>query len=290
MYINTKDIIKKFNIHPVKSLGQNFLIDQGIVERIVDAAEIKSGDLVMEIGPGLGGMTAELAARAGMVAAVEIDRRLIPVLSDNLKSFSNVLILNKDIMKADVNADILESAELKLSGFKPAGFKVVANLPYYITTPVVMKMLEDEISADLMVFMVQKEVAERITAGPGGKEYGALSVAVQYYSRPSKVLDVPPHCFIPQPDVNSSVVKLDIYKSPPVPLQNKELFFKVVRASFGQRRKTLVNALHNSGLFNAGKDKIKDALKNIGIEENQRGETLTILQFAELSNFIFTNI
>lgn len=290
MNINTKDSIKKFNIRPTKSLGQNFLTDNNIIKRIVETADVNSNDLVIEIGPGLGGMTSELAARAGMVIAVEIDKHLIPVLNENLRDFTNVLILNKDILKVDINTDILEMSGLKKSGFKPTGFKVVANLPYYITTPVIMKLLEGDLFADLMVFMVQKEVGDRIAAKPGGKEYGALSVAVQYYSKPSKAFDVPPQCFIPKPDVDSSVVKFDIYKTPPVPLQNKELFFKIVRASFGQRRKTLVNALYNSGYFNADKDKIKDILKNVGIGENQRGETLTIMQFAELSNFIFKNL
>jgi 16S rRNA (adenine1518-N6/adenine1519-N6)-dimethyltransferase len=289
MNISTKDAIKKFNIRPSKSLGQNFLTDNNIIKRIVDAADVNDNDLVIEIGPGLGGMTSELAARAGRVMAVEIDKHLIPVLNENLKNFTNVHILNKDILKVDINADLLELPELKQTGFKPSGFKVIANLPYYITTPVIMKLLEGEIFADMMVFMVQKEVADRIAAKPGGKEYGALSVAVQYYSKPAKVFDVPPQCFIPQPGVDSSVVKFDILKTPPVPLEDKELFFRIVRASFGQRRKTLVNALYNSGYFNADKDKIKDFLRNVGIGENQRGETLTIMQFAELSNFIFKN-
>ena len=287
MVINTKEIIKKFNIRPTKSLGQNFLTDSNIIKRIADAAEVGAGDLVIEIGPGLGSMTAELASRAGNVIAVEIDKRLIPVLQENLKCYENVHILNKDIMKVDIR-DLLRMPELEQACRSHSSIKVVANLPYYITTPIIMKLLEHDAIADIMVFMVQSEVADRIAAKPGGKEYGALSVAVQYYSKPIKVFDVPPHYFIPKPDVDSSVVKFDIFKTPPVPLLDKVLFFKVVRASFAQRRKTLVNALYNSGLFNVDKDTIKDMLKNIGIEENQRGETLTIMQFAELSNFIYS--
>ena len=279
---DTKASIKKFNIRPTKSLGQNFLTDANVISRIVDAAEVEGGDLVIEVGPGLGSMTVELAARAGMVVAVEIDRRLIPVLQENLKAFPNVRILNKDIMEVDISADILEMAEL--AGFKPESVKIVANLPYYITTPVVMKLLEQELPVACMVFMVQTEVADRMAAGPGGKEYGALSVAVQFYSKPRRMFNVSPHCFIPQPGVESSVIRLDVFKIPPVDVLDRGIFFKTVRAAFGQRRKTLVNALYNSGHFNRSKDEIKEILKAAGIEEHQRGETLTIMQFSQLSN------
>jgi len=286
--------LKKFDIRPAKSLGQNFLTDVSIIRRIVDVAGIKSSDAVLEIGPGLGNMTAELASRAGMVVAVEIDKRLIPVLKDNLKDFENVHILNRDIMKFDICSDMpglthmQDYTDWAGIGFKPAPFKIVANLPYYITTPIIMGLLEKNISdsVDLMVFMVQSEVADRIVARPGGKEYGALSVAVQYFSQPARIFDVPPQCFVPQPGVVSTVVRFDVRKAPPVSLLDKELFFKTVRASFGQRRKMLVNALYNSGYFSIGKEDIKEILRNIGIGEHQRGETLSIMQFAELANCI----
>lgn len=286
MGIDTKGVMKKFNIRPSKSLGQNFLTDDSVIRRIADAAGIVNTDLVLEIGPGLGSMTAELASRAGYVVAVELDRRLIPALEENLKGFGNIGILNRDILELDIQKDVREIPETGKTGFKPEALKIVANLPYYITTPVIMKLLENDVSADRMVFMVQSEVADRMAAKPGGKDYGALSVAVQYYSRPGKVFEVPPHCFIPQPGVNSTVVRLDIFKTPPVELLDRELFFRTVKAAFGQRRKTLVNALYNSGYFNAGKEEFKQILAAMGIGENQRGETLSITQFAGLSNFI----
>lgn len=287
MIIDTRSVMKKFNIKPVKSLGQNFLADDSVIKSIVDAADINENDLVLEIGPGLGIMTAELASRAGHVVAVELDRRLIPVLNHCLKDYKNISILNRDVLDIDIDKDVRGLKEISEAGFKPQALKVVANLPYYITTPIIMELLENDICADRMVFMVQSEVADRMAAKPGGKEYGALSVAVQYYSRPEKVFEVPPQCFIPQPEVNSTVVRLDVFKTPPVQLMDRDLFFRTVKAAFGQRRKTLVNALNNSGYFNLGKEEILEMLKNIGIGEKQRGETLSIMQFAELSNFIF---
>lgn len=288
MGMDTREAIRKHNIRPTKSLGQNFLTDSGVIRRIVEGASVNTGDLVIEIGPGVGSMTAELASRAGEVVAVEIDKHLIPALQDSLMEFGNVRILNRDIMKVEIGTEILGSSGPAAAGFKPASIKVVANLPYYITTPIIMKLLEEEDAAKLrictMVFMVQKEVADRMAAKPGGKDYGALSVAVQYYSRVVKLFDVPPHCFHPQPEVESSVVRLDIHEAPPIELKSKELFFKTVKASFGQRRKTLVNALGNSGYFNKNKEELKAVLKSVGIDENQRGETLSIQQFAELSN------
>lgn len=295
--IDTRFVMKKYNIRPVKSLGQNFLIDEQIIKRIVDAAEIKDTDTVLEIGPGLGVMTSELARRAARVIAVEIDKHLLKALEENLKEFENVRIINKDILKVDFKADFPELSDsaaaegnagnAEKAGSKGGSLKVVANLPYYITTPVIMGLLEKGIPAEKMVFMVQSEVADRMAANPGGKDYGALSVAVQYFSKPFKVFEVPPHCFIPQPEVNSTVVRLDIYKEPPVVLRDQKLFFRTVKASFGQRRKTLVNALYNSGYFNMSKDELKENLEKLGIGENQRGETLSILQFAELSNSFF---
>lgn len=276
MGLNTKELVKKYGIRLTKSLGQNFLTDINVVSRIVDTAEITKDDMVIEIGPGVGSMTGELASRAGKVIAVEIDRHLIPALKDNLKAFSNLEIINEDIMKVSV-ADITNNKDnMRL--------KVVANLPYYITTPIIMKLLEEDNDIEQMVFMVQKEVAQRMVAKPGGKDYGALSVAVQYYAQPEKVFDVPPHCFIPQPEVDSTIIKLKRNTTPPVVLKNKDLFFKVVKASFGQRRKTLLNALSNFGGFNKSKEEIRNILNAVNIDGNLRGETLSIEQFAALSN------
>jgi len=285
--MNTKELIKKFNIHPTKSLGQNFLTDENMVDRIIMAADITSNDLVIEIGPGVGSMTWKLALEAGWVTAIEIDKHLIPALTESLSNIHNITMINNDIMKLGFNDVIAASANN--TGRQPVwnSIKVVANLPYYITTPIIMKLLEDDWPVDVMVFMVQKEVADRMAAKPGTKDYGALSVAVQYYSQSEVVLNVPPHCFIPQPQVDSSVVKLSIRREPPVELKSKEMFFKTVKAAFGQRRKTLVNALYNSSFFAGTKEDIKDMLKSIGINENQRGETLSIIQFAALSNLLF---
>lgn len=276
MGLGTKELIKKYGIKLTKSLGQNFLTDDTVVSRIVDTAEITKDDMVMEIGPGIGSMTGELAARAGKVVAVEIDRHLIPALQDNLKQFDNIEIIHSDIMKVKVNDITSDRNTMTL--------KVVANLPYYITTPIIMKLLEEENEVELMVFMVQKEVAQRMVAKPGGKDYGALSVAVQYYSQPEKVFDVPPHCFVPQPEVDSTIIRLKKNKTPPVHLNDKDMFFRVVKAAFGQRRKTLLNALTNSGAFNRSKEQIRELLVSQSINENARGETLSIEQFASLAN------
>ncbi|HOQ00099.1 MAG TPA: 16S rRNA (adenine(1518)-N(6)/adenine(1519)-N(6))-dimethyltransferase RsmA [Acetivibrio clariflavus] len=277
MALNTKELIRKYGIKLTKSLGQNFLTDYNIVTRIVDTAEITKDDMIIEIGPGIGSMTVELASKAGRVAAVEIDKHLIPALEENLREFSNVEIINRDIMKVSVKDITYNKQNMKL--------KVVANLPYYITTPIIMKLLEEEDNdIELMVFMVQKEVAQRMVAKPGGKDYGALSVAVQYYAQPEKVFDVPPHCFIPQPEVDSTVVKLKRNVIPPVILKDKDMFFKVVKAAFGQRRKTLLNALSNYTALNKTKEEVRKILNAVNIDENVRGETLSIEQFAILSN------
>jgi 16S rRNA (adenine1518-N6/adenine1519-N6)-dimethyltransferase len=290
MIFDTKELMRKYNIRPTKSLGQNFLIDENIVDRIIETAEITKEDLIIEIGPGLGAMTTKLAESAGFVAAVELDTKLLPVLRSRLNEYPNVFILNKDILKVDIKKDILESDSLKAASFEPSSIKLVANLPYYITTPIVMGMLEQELDIDLMIFMVQKEVAERMVAMPGGKDYGALSVAVQFYSAAQKVFDVSPRCFIPVPKVYSSVVKLDIYKNPIVDILSKEVFFKVVKAAFGQRRKTLLNALNNSGFFCMDKETIQNVLNELGILEKQRGETLSLDDFAEISNKFYAII
>lgn len=281
---NIRDLVRKHNIRMSKSLGQNFLIDDTVVKRIVDSAQVSSDDMVIEVGPGVGSMTVELAKRAGRVIAVEIDRRLIPALMENLNDFTNVSIINEDILEINIDDLIRLKMDEFNDDFKPQNVKVTANLPYYITTPIIMKFLEECPSINTLVFMVQKEVADRMLAKPGTKDYGALSVAVQYYSRPERIFDVPPHCFLPQPDVTSTIIRLNVYENPPVEVIDRDMFFKVVKASFGQRRKTLVNALYNSGYFNKAKEEIKEILINSGISEKQRGETLSILQFAKLTD------
>lgn len=286
---STKDMIKKYNIRLIKTLGQNFLTDNAVISRIVDAADIDRNDAVIEVGPGIGSMTSQLASQAGRVTAIEIDRYLIPALKENLAESPNVTLINDDIMKVDLKQIVSSALKPGQDNVKPERVKVVANLPYYITTPIIMKFLEEDLKITAMVFMVQKEVAERMAAAPGSKDYGALSVAVQYYAHPEKVFDVPPHCFIPQPDVHSTVIRLKVYDTPPVVLKNKEMFFKTIKAAFGQRRKTLVNALCNSGYYNQNKEEMKEILKGIGIGENDRGEILSIMQFAELSNSFSKN-
>lgn len=284
MIPDARNILKKLDLRPARSLGQNFLTDEGILRRIGQAAEVGTNDVILEVGPGLGSLTSVLAENAGCVVAVEIDKRLIPVIQSNLIGYRNVFLINDDILKLDVHKALMpymineDGTQRKL--------KIVANLPYYITTPVIMKLLESGVEAECMVFMVQKEVADRMGADPGGKDYGALSVAVQYYSRPSVVMQVHPHSFVPQPEVDSSVVKLELYKTPPVELADKELFFKVVKAAFGQRRKTLVNALSNASYLGLDKERIFELLDKAGIDRNRRGETLSIGQFAQLSNLI----
>ncbi len=285
MIPDARNILKKLELRPARSLGQNFLTDEGILRRIGRAADIDSNDVILEIGPGLGSLTAVLAESAGCVVAVEIDKRLIPVLHSNLIGYRNVNIINDDILKIDVHKELMP--HMKNEDGSERRLKIVANLPYYITTPVIMKLLESGVKAECMVFMVQKEVADRMAAAPGGKDYGALSVAVQYYSRPSVVMQVHPHSFVPQPDVDSAVVKLELYKTPPVELLDKDLFFRVVKAAFGQRRKTLVNALNNASYLGLDKEKITELLEKTGIDMKQRGETLSIQQFAQLSNLIY---
>ena len=310
MGINIENTMRKYNLRPAKALGQNFLVNQGILRDIVKAAELTEEDTVLEIGPGLGNLTAELAERAGLVVAVEIDKRLLPILKENLKDYENIRIINADILQIDPAkelAGIGGSSSGKGDGSlgkggiaegdgslgkgdgSPVCLKIVANLPYYITTPVIMKLLESGVKAKTMVFMVQKEVADRMRAAPGGKDYGALSVAVQYYSKPEIIMEVPPNSFIPAPEVCSSVIRLELYDEPPVDIHSEELFFKLVKAAFGQRRKTLVNAINNAGYFGLGKEEIKEILDKAGIGEKQRGETLSLEQFALLSNLIYKN-
>lgn len=271
--INTNEILKKYNLKLTKTLGQNFLTDINIIRKIVEAGEVDSSDLVIEIGPGIGSMTCELAKRAGKVIAVEIDRHLIPALQENLSDFSNIELLNKDIMEVDLKS-LVDGWEGPL--------KVISNLPYYITTPTVMKLLENDPKWDAMVFMVQKEVAQRMAATPGTKDYSSLSVAVKYYSDPKIAFTVSRNCFIPKPDVDSAVVKLVKRELPWAGEIDKSFFFKVVKASFGQRRKTLLNSLGGQPWLTGGKDTVRTALLKLNIKESVRAEELSVEDFARL--------
>ncbi len=274
---NTIEILQKYNITFQKKFGQNFLVDKNILEKIVDAAQITEKDCVLEIGPGIGTMTQYLAERAGNVIAVEIDKNLIPVLQDTLSSYNNVAILNQDILKVDIN-HIIE----KYNNGNP--IKVVANLPYYITTPIIMALFESHVALKSITIMIQKEVADRIQAQAGTKDYGALSLAVQYYAKPEVIVKVPAACFMPRPNVDSSVIRLTRYEAPPVKAQDENYLFTVIRASFNQRRKTLVNGLSNAGSVGVGKEKIAEVLTQMELPLTVRGETLTLEQFTELSN------
>ena len=282
MIRNTNNSMKKYNIKFTKSLGQNFLIDENVVKKIVDLGELTKDDLVIEIGPGIGNMTRELAKRAGFVVAVEIDKHLVPALTENIEEFSNVKVLNQDILKVDVN-EIIDSFDFRC-------VKIIANLPYYITTPIIMGLLEKEVKVDKMVFMIQKEVAQRMIAKEGTKDYGALTVAVNYYASPKIAFVVSPNCFMPKPEVESAVIELEIDKAPKIDLIDRDVFRRTIRASFSQRRKTLLNSLSSSMGFNIPKDEYRKIFLEVGINENQRGETLTIYQFANLANEICKKI
>ena len=275
----TLEVLRKYDFHFQKKYGQNFLIDPRVLEKIITAAEITEDDCVLEIGPGIGTMTQHLAERAGSVIAVEIDQALIPILADTLSDYPNVTVINEDILKVDI---------ARLSREKNGGrpFKVVANLPYYITTPIIMKLFESHAPIDLITIMVQTEVAERMQEGPGSKEYGALSLAVQYYSRPEIVAHVPADCFIPAPKVGSSVIRLTRYEEPPVKVEDEAFLFRLIRASFNQRRKTLINGLGNAEGLAVTKAEAAEALRTLGIPENVRGEALSLEQFARLSDLL----
>ncbi len=274
-----KKIKEIMNIHGLKfskSLGQNFLIDENILKKIVDIAKITKEDCVIEVGPGIGNLTQHIAEAAGSVVAIEIDKALVPVLKDTLKNYSNIEIINEDILKIDLHKLIRER-------FQNQTVKVVANLPYYATTPIIMKFLEEKVPVKSLTVMIQKEVAQRMQAKPGTKDYGSLSIAVQYYSDPSILLRVPPSVFIPQPNVESVVVKLEILNEPRVYVQREDLFFALVKDAFGKRRKTVLNAL-STGDLKLNKGLLKEILDESNIEENRRGETLTIEEYALLSN------
>lgn len=273
----TMDLVKKHGFKFTKSLGQNFLIDDNIVDKIVAGAGIGPGDKIIEVGPGIGTLTREMASRAETLMAVEIDKNLIPILADTLGDYDNVKIVNEDIIKADIKGLIDEN----LSG---GPVKLVANLPYYITTPIIMRFLEENINVTDIVVMVQKEVAERMNAQPGGKDFGALSVAVQYYCDTEIVAKVPRHLFVPQPNVDSIVIALRIRPERKYKVDDEDLYFKVVKAAFGQRRKTLLNSISSMG--NLSKDQVKEALEEAGIDPKRRGETLSLDEFAILSNVI----
>lgn len=273
----TAAVINKYNFMFRKKFGQNFLIDASVVEEIIDAAGISDEDTVLEIGPGIGTMTQYLAERAGRVIAVEIDRALIPILEDTLSAYDNVRVINDDILKVDLNR--LSEEE---NGGRP--IKVVANLPYYITTPIIMALLEKEVPLESITIMVQKEVAERMKTGPGSKDYGALSLAVQYYAEPVIVTEVPPHCFMPRPGVSSMVIRLDRYKEPPVTPKDPDKMFKLIRASFNHRRKTLSNGLSTDPSLGLSREKVTEALEKMGLPVDIRGEKLDLAQFAELSD------
>ena len=276
---NTIEILQKYNFNFQKKFGQNFLIDEHVLDKIIRAAEITKDDYVLEIGPGIGTMTQYLACAAREVTAVEIDRALIPILEDTLKEYDNVSIINEDILKVDIAALAKEK-----NGGRP--IKVVANLPYYITTPIIIGLFESHVPLESITVMVQKEVADRMQVGPGTKDYGALSLAVQYYAEPYIVANVPPNCFMPRPAVGSAVIRLTRHQKPPVEVMDEKLMFRLIRASFNQRRKTLANGLKNSGELNLSKEVITAAIEKLGKGSSVRGEALDLEEFARLTNII----
>ena len=275
---NTIEIIQKYQFAFQKKFGQNFLIDTHVLDKIISAAGITGDDCVLEIGPGIGTMTQYLAEHAGKVVAVEIDTNLLPILDETLKGYSNVTVINSDILKLDMNQLVDE-----YNDGRP--IKVVSNLPYYITTPIIMGLFESNVPIDNITVMVQKEVADRMQVGPGSKDYGALSLAVQYYAKPYIVANVPPNCFIPRPNVGSAVIRLTRYKEPPVQVDEPGVMFRLIRASFNQRRKTLQNGLNNSPEVPYTKEQIAAAIESLGVPASVRGEALTLEQFAGLSNY-----
>lgn len=274
---STAEIIEKYHFSFQKKFGQNFLVDSSILDRIIESAQITKEDCVLEIGPGIGTMTQRLAEEAGAVVAVEIDKNLLPVLEDTLSAYENVTVINADILKLDLNRIVKEH-----NGGRPV--KVVANLPYYITTPIIMALFEKKVPLHSVTIMVQKEVADRMRVGPGTKDYGALSLAVQYYAKPEIVTKVPAGCFMPKPNVDSAVIRLTRYEKPPVKVEDEAWLFAVIRASFNQRRKTLANGLANAGYPGIGRRQVEEVLSAMGLAAAVRGETLTLEQFAELSD------
>lgn len=277
---NTIAILQKYHFNFQKKFGQNFLIDANVLENIISVAGINKNDCVLEIGPGIGTMTQYLCENAREVVAVEIDKKLIPILQeDTLSSYDNVTIINEDILKVDINAIVQER-----NGGE--AIKIVANLPYYITTPIIMGLFESHVPLESITIMVQKEVAERMQVGPGTKDYGALSLAVQYYAKPEVMMTVPASCFMPRPNVDSAVIKLTRHENPPVRVKDEKLMFEIIRAAFNQRRKTLVNSLNNASGLNVNKESVHAALNVMGLSETIRGEALSLAQFAELSDLL----
>lgn len=273
-------VLNRYKFAFQKKFGQNFLIDTHVLERIIDEAGITPDDFVLEIGPGIGTMTQYLACAAREVVAVEIDKVLIPILEgDTLKAFDNVTVINEDILKVDINKLVEEK-----NGGRP--IKVVANLPYYITTPIIMGLFESHVPIESITIMVQKEVADRMQTGPGNKDYGALSLAVQYYADPYIVANVPPNCFMPRPKVGSAVIRLERYENPPVTVEDEKLMFRLIRASFNQRRKTLANGLKNSPELDYTKEEIEAAIEALGRGASIRGEALTLEEFAKLADLL----
>ena len=277
---NTIEILQKYDFSFQKKFGQNFLIDTHVLDKIIRAADITKEDMVLEIGPGIGTMTQYLAEAAGKVVAVEIDKNLIPILTDTLHDYDNVTGINEDVLKLDVRELAREE-----NGGRP--LKVVANLPYYITTPIIMGLFENDVPVESITVMVQKEVADRMQTGPGNKDYGALSLAVQYYAEPYIVANVPPNCFMPRPRVGSAVIRLTRHEKPPVEVKDEKLMFDIIRASFNQRRKTLANGLNNSDKLSLAKEELIEAIERLGKGPGVRGESLTLEEFAELSNYIY---
>jgi len=279
----TIEILNKYRFVFQKKFGQNFLIDTHVLEKIIKAAEITKDDLVLEIGPGIGTLTQYLCEAAREVVAVEIDKKLIPILEDTLSEYSNVSVVNEDILKVDLNALVQE----KNQG-RPV--KIVANLPYYITTPIIMGLFEAHVPVDNITVMVQKEVADRMQSGPGSKDYGALSLAVQYYAKPYIAANVPPNCFMPRPNVGSAVIRLTLHENNPVVIKDEKLLFQLIRASFNQRRKTLLNGLYNGTETNLTKEMIAEAIAELEVSPTIRGEALTLEQFGRLSDILYDKI
>ena len=277
----TRYILNKYNAHANKGYGQNFLIDQNVVDGIIEKAEVNKDDLIIEIGPGLGNLTSPLLENAGKVICIELDPKMVSILTDRFSLYNNFELINDDVLKVDLNKIIEEN-----SNFKSA--KVVANLPYYITTPIIMKLLEDKLNLESITVMVQKEVAERLADRPGGKEVGSITYSINYYTDPEIIISVPRGSFIPAPNVDSAVIKLDVLKEPKVKVLDEELFFKIIKFSFLQKRKTLINSLSNSGLM--PKDLLEEMLNDLGIDLRVRAEQLSLEEFAKMTDYIKTNI
>ncbi|MBE6045120.1 MAG: 16S rRNA (adenine(1518)-N(6)/adenine(1519)-N(6))-dimethyltransferase RsmA [Clostridiales bacterium] len=274
-----KSIREKYGLQLSKSLGQNFITDRNILDKIIEGAGVEDGDMVIEIGPGIGVLTAELAERASFVTAIEIDGRLIPILEETLSEYNNIKIINQDILKTDLGGIIEESRQ---AGRFTGKVHIIGNLPYYITTPIIMKLLEEQVPADSITVMMQKEVADRIRSAPGSRTYGAISVAVQYYCRVTKVADVPKEAFVPRPKVESTVLNLEPLDAKAIELKDEKLFMRCIKAGFAQRRKTLLNSLASAGGMD--KDKVKKILASAGIDPGRRAETLTVEEFGRIAN------